>query len=131
MYNLEVAGNHDFFVGDNGWLVHNAYNCGDLTVDAIAERIAAHATPHLRADLARLGISSDKFGTHIADTIKRIESSSFRDMNMTTVGNKTYFWDDATKSIIIINPGAKDLGTVFKPDSGYKYFKEIVEGKRK
>jgi hypothetical protein len=24
MYNLEVAGNHDFFVGENGWLVHNS-----------------------------------------------------------------------------------------------------------
>jgi hypothetical protein len=24
MYNLEVAGNHDFFVGSSGWLVHNS-----------------------------------------------------------------------------------------------------------
>lgn len=24
MYNLEVQGNHDFFVGDKSWLVHNA-----------------------------------------------------------------------------------------------------------
>jgi hypothetical protein len=24
MYNLEVQGNHDFFVGNDGWLVHNA-----------------------------------------------------------------------------------------------------------
>jgi len=23
MYNLEVEGNHDFFVGEKGWLVHN------------------------------------------------------------------------------------------------------------
>jgi hypothetical protein len=24
MFNLEVAGNHDFFVGNDGWLVHNS-----------------------------------------------------------------------------------------------------------
>jgi len=27
MYNLEVDGNHDFFVGGSSWLVHNARPC--------------------------------------------------------------------------------------------------------
>jgi hypothetical protein len=31
MYNLEVQGNHDFFVGDNGWLVHNCFNLAAAT----------------------------------------------------------------------------------------------------
>jgi hypothetical protein len=33
MYNLEVAGNHDFFVGENAWLVHNAgFDACDLSI---------------------------------------------------------------------------------------------------
>lgn len=32
------------------------------------------------------------------------------------------FWDNSLNGIVIFNPYDPDLGTVFRPDSGYNYF---------
>jgi|GEM_PF-6259097 len=78
MYNLDVAVADTFFVGTQGWLVHNEnskglYNCGGLSLDEIADRIGAHAGPHFLNDLKRLSIPPSKAGEYIASTIRRID----------------------------------------------------------
>ena len=57
MYNLDVVGNDNFFVGEKGWLVHNAKNGCLVVVDGYTVgRHGSMPTP-------RLGVAESHHGT--------------------------------------------------------------------
>lgn len=42
------------------------------------------------------------------------------------IRGRTAYWDDATRSVVITDPGSADFGTSFKPDRGRTYFNNLM-----
>ncbi len=41
------------------------------------------------------------------------------------IRGRTAYWDDATRSVVITDPGSADFGTAFKPNRGRTYFDNL------
>ena len=120
VYNFEVEGDHTYFIGktDGGIWVHN--NCDPAQ---IAEAISkGHAfDKHILDlnDLRGLGLRTRK---QMADFVENIIRSA-TGTNVKSFGHgKTAYWDPSTDTIVIFDPGNRDLGTVFRPELGRRYF---------
>ena len=69
---------------------------------------------------AEFGFSSpDQMAAHIDRVIA--SPSASRQLSR---GREAY-WDDATGSVVIVDPNSHDGGTAFKPDSGRRYFERL------
>ncbi|MCW2595944.1 MAG: fhaB 1, partial [Jatrophihabitans sp.] len=61
----------------------------------------------------------DQFETHISSVISSTTSKNLG-------GGRSAYWDDATGTIVIVNPGAADMGTCFRPTAGKSYYDKQV-----
>ncbi|MDT4929357.1 MAG: hypothetical protein QOF92_2224 [Pseudonocardiales bacterium] len=61
----------------------------------------------------------DEFETHISSVIS---STTSKDLG----GGRSAYWDDASGTIVIVNPGAADMGTCFRPTAGKSYYDKQV-----
>jgi filamentous hemagglutinin len=68
----------------------------------------------------KLGIATrEQFANHIENIIN--QPSSARLLS----GGRTAYWDDATGTVVIVNPKATDGGTAFRPINGRTYFDNL------
>ncbi len=66
-----------------------------------------------------LGIRTvDQFGSFIDDVIGKASGGNVRRLG----NNRTAYWDDATGTAVIRDPGSADFGTAFRPSGGRAYF---------
>jgi len=142
VYNIEVAHTHTYFAGGHALaqgevLVHNQCDPppppppGAPGLDpetptrpnqAVAEQIGSgHATDHL-PEFADLGITTEEqLQRHIENVMDTIlETRSLK-------RDRTAFWDDATGTIVVHDPGRVDGGTAFRPPDGRWYFDNEIE----
>ena len=111
VYNLEVEGDHTYFVGtaDGGVWVHNS-----CIADAIAN---GHAfTKHVLnlGEFRGLEIRTVKqFSEHTADVMK---NGTVRSL----ARGRTAYWKDGT--FVVHDPASSDLGSALQPIDGIAYF---------
>jgi hypothetical protein len=64
-----------------------------------------------------------KFGfSEVGDLAKLIEGIIVNHDDYKRDGDKEYFWDDESDSIVIIDPNGPDGGTIIRPSDGKDYF---------
>jgi filamentous hemagglutinin len=113
VYNIEVEGDHTYFVGNasGGEWVHN--NC---IADAIANGHAFAKHVLLKGEFKNVGVSTvQQFADHIADVM---ENGTVRSLS----NGRTAYWGDSSGTVVIHDPGSADLGTAFQPTNGISYF---------
>jgi len=115
VYNFEVEGAHTYFVGEAGAWVHNACSIAD----ALAQRISGgHAfDKHVlsRAEFPGVRTRGDLAGV-VRDTIEN-------GTHARALANGRYAWfNGRTGNLVVYNPSARDMGTVFPPTNGLHYY---------
>lgn len=118
MYNLTVEATYTFFVGEQGWLVHNTGPCG--------RQIAfGHAADHLD-EFAEIGIYNlDELVDFVDEVV------DFADYSNTSLKNgREAYWlfdegDNFYGSLVIKDPNHVDGGTIFRLDDGIDYFLKL------
>ena len=123
VYNLTVADDHTFFVGTTGggtW-VHNAGPCS-LVANAISKGHAFDKHILNEGQWSGHGLRTrNQFGEFIDEVMTNASGSNVR-----SLGNgRTAYWDNSTGTVVIHNPNAGDLGTVFQPQNGINYFNNL------
>jgi len=72
-FNLSVAEDHNYFVGESGLWVHNCTPCGDLSdVDELAKN---YATARARGDVFRWTDFAEEFGIEVSGLNKSARSA--------------------------------------------------------
>src|SRR3989304_5899390 len=63
--------------------------------------------------------SPSEFSTFVQSVMQSgVASGNVRHLS----NGRTAFWDEATGTVIIVDPSHVDLGTVFRPPTGIQYF---------
>ncbi len=92
-------------------------NSGNHIADAIADGHAFDKHLVEEDQWAAQGINSRRqFALFLQHIIEH--PSEERDLS----GGRIAYWDNASGTVIIYNPGASDCGTAFQPNNGYRYF---------
>jgi hypothetical protein len=106
VYNLEVEGAHNYYVGKDQVLVHNACS--------VAQRISlGHAFDKHLSDWTALGIKTRK---ELGDFVDKIMMTAKGANVKKLPRGRTAYWDDATQTVVIHDPNNVDWGTAFRPD---------------
>jgi RHS repeat-associated protein len=112
VHNLSVKGLHTFFVlaGQTPLLVHN---CSDE-----AWAIARHAADHI----------DDIPGVNDVDELAHYVNDVMKGPGYTVDDFTTAWWDGSRGAVVIRNLGSPGGGSVFVPNRGYSYFRDLVQG---
>ena len=75
------------------------------------------------AQRKKLGFTTqDLLASHIDRVIGYASSSTTKRMS----GGRTIYWDERTRCCILIDPHTPSGGSMFKPEQGYPYFRDIT-----
>ena len=87
MYNLEVEGNHDFFVGEKGWLVHNCPTARPVvyTVNGVERSYVSYLDVQLPNNLFVA-----PRGVHFANANEELYNALMRDSSLKTFFQQNY-----------------------------------------
>jgi len=86
---------------------------------AIAQGHAFAKHVLVRGEFQGLGIRTTKqLATFIDDIVARASGADVRSLSR----GRTAFWDSSSGTVVIRDPRAQDLGTVFRPKGGRAYF---------
>jgi RHS repeat-associated protein len=96
-----------------------------MEASSIGAKIArGHAFEKHANEFKDLGIHTRK---EFSDFVKRImQNAKGADIKQLSKG-RTAYWDDASSTVVIHNPAAKDAGTAFRPTTGKKYFTDDLK----
>ena len=124
-----VSGQNPLTGEQVGWVGRGIALAGVLTpasggqirgaAKAIAEGHAFVKHVLVRGEFAGLGNRTTKqMGQFVDDIMSKASGADVRKLS----GGRTAYWDDATGTVVIHNPRARDQGTVFRPTTGRDYF---------
>lgn len=115
MFNLTVDEAHTFYVGAEGWLVHN---CPTTDAIAIASRAANHdaMVKHVlvQGDMSRLGIRTREQLANFIDEVVAGKDTYVRQL----LDGRSAYLDPKTNVVVVLNPNVAYKGTVFRPGDG-------------
>ena len=116
MWNLTVGTAHTYTVGRGAWLVHNE-NCASPV--GVGDQIAqGHAwDKHVIKENQFPWISSrSQFADHVQNVIRDA------DITKQLARGRTAYWDNGSKTVVIVDPFHVDFGSAFQPKRGIGYF---------
>ncbi len=119
VYNFTVSKTHTYFVGTTfgGVWVHNI-DCADIA-GAISKGHAFEKHILFKNEFAGLGVRTRKqFAEFIENIISHASGTNVKNLSRGRVA----YWDASSGTVVIYNPNARDLGTIFRPDAGRGYF---------
>ena len=123
MYNVEVEGDHTYFVGDETewgfdvW-VHNNNACGkELAEMSIAGWKKGKELVHFDKHAAELGLVTQKAYTAAA---KSFAAENGPSMLVVKMGNHFFKYDQATQRILIMN--GRNIKTFYRANDGIRSF---------
>lgn len=116
-------------MGDGQWLVHN------VDCKSIGEQIAGSYPPsgkykghdafqkHVveQGDLAGLGINTREDLAKFVDEVIASPNSLTKNLS----NDRSAYWDESTKTVVILDPKQPHGGTVFRPKQGIEYFNNL------
>lgn len=123
-----MEGNADFWrsslAAKSANLADNVADAARLRNQLAAQEIAGgHAFgKHVVKEGQFPGITTpQQFGAHIENIMNN--PSAVRHLS----NGRTAYWDNASGTVVIRHPSAKDGGTAFKPTAGVKYFNDTLK----
>jgi len=126
VYNLEVANNHTYFVGNASIWVHNIGRC-DLA-NAEGRRQAAknigngHAYKDHRKDFPKsIGGNRESFIGHAEELMEKGGHDLYVELNY----GRAAFYRKSDNTLLIFDPSHKDNGTMFMPKKGEDAFWDL------
>ena len=133
MYNLDVVGNDNFFVGEKGWLVHNAESSCPTWIgvflDTSIRKDVAGRIAGGHANVKHPEIFSGKiYSYEKADVVTDIMNEALKNGRVIRYSDgRVSFWN-RSDTVIHFDPRSNDLGTVFQTSrgGGSKYWNELL-----
>jgi len=115
MFNLTVSEAHTYYVGNDGWLVHN---CPTADATSIASAAAKHdaMVKHVlvQGDMSGLGIRTREQLANFVDEVLAGKDTYVRQLS----NGRSAYLDPNTNVVIVLNPNVSYKGTVFRPGDG-------------